>query len=235
MHDSIAQKDIEFCIARLVYEGYIELDISGDADSVSMYNSLLNGDDSELDFDSYMEDFDETDRAPFFGDINTIKYISLSDGGIESVNRRIQIKTDVCRSFARMDDDATYHFIENILSEYETLEPVRYRDSTRLLDFGSIPKELRQATIENIDRLQNLIKQNNEIMSRNNQEVKEVLISLGEGKKLIESGSVVSIGKIEGIFYGALAYLAAKFADAPIGEAASVCWGLVKNLIARAV
>ena len=83
-------------------------------------------------------------------------------------------------------------------------------------------------TMEALDKVEESVRGSNEY---NDDEDKKLrLAEMGAGKELLKSTSVRPAA-VRAVLAGTLIYLAEKFANAPIGEAALLAWNLVKSLI----
>jgi len=85
-------------------------------------------------------------------------------------------------------------------------------------------------TMATLDRLIEAVRESNIYREQDAADQERRLSELEAGRHLLSS-RWVSATTIKAAFWGTLGYLASKFIDAPIGEAASLVWTALKNLI----
>lgn len=81
-----------------------------------------------------------------------------------------------------------------------------------------------------LEQLIDEVRESNSYRNSDPQDQERRLAELEAGQRLIKSRRV-SASTIRAVLWGTLGYLATKFADAPIGEAATLAWNALKALI----
>ena len=84
--------------------------------------------------------------------------------------------------------------------------------------------------VAELDRLVEMVQDSNSYREEDPADQERRLSELEAGRRLLGS-RWVSLATIKAAFWGTLGYLALKFVDAPIGEAASLAWAAIKKLI----
>ena len=82
-----------------------------------------------------------------------------------------------------------------------------------------------------LERLIEVVRQSNSYRDAEPDDHERRLTELEAGRKLLES-QWISAAAIRATLWGTLVYLIEKFADAPIGEAATLAWTALKHLLA---
>ncbi len=85
-------------------------------------------------------------------------------------------------------------------------------------------------TLAAIDRLVEVVRESNLYRETDPADQERRIAELEAGRRLLGS-RWVSTETVKAAFIGTLTYLASKFADAPIGEAATWAWNAIKHLI----
>lgn len=154
--------------------------------------------------------------------------IVITETGQEYVSRQSKAKSYL-GDFLRGDDDHADEVIEDLYAELQDLEPIRYRDPRQVIDLGGAPKAM-EAMVQHLGDLIRMVETNNQLMAARSAAVDQAVVDLKSGLSVIRT-SRFAVGKLEGLLYGSLAYLATQFADEPIGHAAHMVWNLVKSSI----
>ena len=95
------------------------------------------------------------------------------------------------------------------------------------LDHNSAPYI---AASQALDTLITMVRDSNSYREQNEPDQERRLSELEAGRTLLRS-SWVSAASFRAALWGTLAYLATKFIDAPIGEAATLAWNALKHLL----
>ncbi len=99
-------------------------------------------------------------------------------------------------------------------------------DELMILDHGAIEY---QATVAAVDRLIIIVQENNFYRQSDPQDHERRLTELEAGRRLLGS-KTISLATLKAVLVAVITYLALKFADAPIGEAATAAWNTLKTL-----
>ena len=138
---------------------------------------------------------------------------------------------EVLKAVAGLDDAraalmAGSHAMERI-AELEGHDNLPASDRTVALDHNSA--DYLEAIVS-LDRLILIVRTSNIFLERDPADHERRLAELEAGRKLLES-KLASVSTLRAVLLGTLAYLATKFADAPIGEAATAAWNALKALV----
>jgi cell division protein ZapA (FtsZ GTPase activity inhibitor) len=87
------------------------------------------------------------------------------------------------------------------------------------------------AAITTLERLIEVVRENNRYREAEPEDQDQRLGELEAGRRLLGS-NWISVSTLQAALFGTLTYLAAKFVDAPIGEAATAAWTALKHLLA---
>lgn len=154
--------------------------------------------------------------------------IAITETGQEFVSRQRKAKSYL-GEFLRGDDDTADDAIEELYSQFQDFEPIRYRDPQAMVDLRGAPEALA-GIVEHLGNLIRMVETNNQIIAARSVRVEEAVGELKTGMGVIQK-SKLAVGKIEGLFMGALAYLATQFFNEPVGQAAQFTWGLIKATV----
>jgi hypothetical protein len=224
VHDVLTDEDFRLALSKLSWEGCLDFDLSGDSDPNEV--ELPDGYD-EMSEDERWQAYEEARDKDFIISLESIIGISLNDYGVETVGLRRKTSGDILRKISRMEDEEVEDYFENLLSEFDHLEPIRYTDPAKIVDLNRNPK-VRDEIVDQLTKLTMMIQTSNSVMSMKSAELEKAISDIKAGTEMVKAGKF-TIGKIEGVLFGALGYLTSKFADAPIGDAAQFCWGLIKS------
>lgn len=225
VHDSITDQDLEIAFSKLSWEGYLEIDLTGPFNSDDDVE-LPDGYDSMSDTEQWTA-FYEAREGDHTIPFDAMTHITLSLWGGEVLQRRKILNGDIFRKFCKMEDDEVQDHIEDILSQFDPLEPVRYSNIDKIIDLNKNPK-VRDEIVDQLTKLTVMLQTSNTAMSMKSSELEKAINDLKAGTEIIKTGKF-TIGKIEGVLFGALGFIATKFAEAPIGDAAGLCWNLLKT------
>jgi cell division protein ZapA (FtsZ GTPase activity inhibitor) len=106
---------------------------------------------------------------------------------------------------------------------------------------GSVPASDRIVTVDHnqpnyaetiaaLERLIEVISENNHYRENDEADQERRVFELEAGRRLLDS-RWISVATVRATLWGTLAYLASKFMNAPIGEAASLAWSALKKLL----
>ena len=115
--------------------------------------------------------------------------------------------------------------IEELASEIRASAPAS--DRIVHLDHNSAGY---QATVKTVDRLIVMVETSNVYRESEPEDHERRLAELEAGRRLLGS-KWLSLHTLRAALLGTITYLAAKFADAPIGEAATAAWNAIKILL----
>lgn len=225
IHDALTDLDLELAFSKLSWEGYLEIDLTGNLnsdDDVELPGDYDNMSDSEQ-WIAFYEAKGNERTIPF----EAMTHVTLSLWGGEALQRRKNLKGDIFRKLYKMEDDEVQDHIEDILSQFDPLEPLRYSDQNKIIDLNKNPK-VRDEIVDQLTKLTVMLQTSNTAMAMKSSELEKAINDLKAGTEIIKTGKF-SIGKIEGVLFGALGFIATKFAEAPIGDAAGLCWNLLKT------
>jgi len=127
-----------------------------------------------------------------------------------------------------MDADDVCEQMEDAFAAFDDLEPLRYSNQNTLLDARGTAE--LSALSASVDKLVALLASNNQIAAFASSDTTQAIANIKQGAELVKAG-VFTVKKLEAAFYGASAYLATKFAEVPVGEAAQAVWSCVLNLV----
>jgi hypothetical protein len=85
-------------------------------------------------------------------------------------------------------------------------------------------------TIEALEHLIEVINENNRYRENDEADQERRVSELEAGRRLLDS-RWISVATVRVALWGTLTYLASKFVNAPIGEAASLAWLALKKLL----
>jgi hypothetical protein len=85
-------------------------------------------------------------------------------------------------------------------------------------------------TVATLEHLIEVIRENNRYRESDEADQERRVSELEAGRRLLDS-RWISVAMVRAGLWGTLAYLASKFIDAPIGEAASLAWSAIKKLL----
>lgn len=231
VHDAITDEDLARALTFLSFDGYLQLGAEVD----------LHVNEHNVEWPKGFDDLRGEERAMVVHDImskhgdmlvpplSAIWEITLTESGSTSLDRRKDLKGDIFRKIYRMDDEQVEDYFEELLSDFDTLDPIRYNDANQIVDLNKNPK-IKEELVDQLTNLTRMIETSNAAMSMKSQELEKAVAELKAGTEIVKSGKF-SVGKIEGALFGALTYLTSKFADAPIGDAAQFCWSLLKTAV----
>lgn len=151
----------------------------------------------------------------------SIGQLMITAHGLEEFGKPATRVGKAARRFTKLDDDEITGELEDIYQSIDRLEPLRYRRAAGSIDLRGTPELARLE--ERLDHLLVLIAGNNQLAAAASPETSAAIERVKEGRALVRAG-VFSVRKIELLLYGALGYLATKFIDVPIGEAAEAAW-----------
>jgi cell division protein ZapA (FtsZ GTPase activity inhibitor) len=131
-------------------------------------------------------------------------------------------------------DDVRAMLMAGVLA-YERLEELEDSRGTapasdRLVGLDHNSANYITAT-QTLDALIVVVRDSNRYREEDGPDQERRLAELEAGRTLLRS-RWVSTATVKAALWGTLAYLATKFADAPIGEAATLAWNAVKHLLA---
>jgi cell division protein ZapA (FtsZ GTPase activity inhibitor) len=85
-------------------------------------------------------------------------------------------------------------------------------------------------TIEALEHLIDVIRENNRYREDDEADQERRVSELAAGRRLLDS-RWISVASVRAALWGTLTYLASKFMNAPIGDAASLAWSALKKLL----
>jgi galactokinase len=118
-----------------------------------------------------------------------------------------------------------HEHIEELEAEIRASAPAS--DRIVHLDHNSAAYE---ATVRTVDRLIVIVETSNVYRESEPEDHERRLAELEAGRRLLGS-RWLSLHTLKAALLGTITYLAAKFADAPIGEAATAAWNAIKILL----
>jgi hypothetical protein len=87
-----------------------------------------------------------------------------------------------------------------------------------------------EETLTKIDHLIDIVRESNSYREADGADQERRIAELEAGRRVLGS-RWVSVSTLKAGLIGTLTYLASKFADAPIGEAATCAWNALKHLL----
>ncbi|OBX17949.1 hypothetical protein A9995_14225 [Erythrobacter sp. QSSC1-22B] len=173
-------------------------------------------------------------KVQFLGSQFVIGCVAGEEAKALRLAERFEIDAgEVTKAVSAELDDVRAMLMAGVLT-YESLETLENSTgelpaSDRLvgLDHNSA---VYQSAVQSLDSLITIVRDSNQYRQNNEADQERRLSELEAGRVLLNS-RWVSAATAKAALWGTLSYLAIKFADAPIGEAAGIAWNAIKRLI----
>jgi cell division protein ZapA (FtsZ GTPase activity inhibitor) len=171
-------------------------------------------------------------EVEFLGSKYIIGCVAGEEGNAIRLAERFEIDAgEVTKAVSDELDDVRAMLMAGVLA-YERLEEFEdgaVETSDRLLALDHSSQYYLEAA-QSLQALINVVRENNLYRESDEADQERRLAELEAGRALLQS-RLVSVATLKAALWTTLAYLALKFADAPIGEAADLAWKSLKRLL----
>src|SRR5215470_2264227 len=156
----------------------------------------------------------------------------LTPSGESYVRIQLRTKNSLLSEFIQGGEDWLFQRLEDAAADLNALDPIKFASDKEVVLHDD--DQLRIKALEKVDDLIRLLRSSNAFASAGGRGGQDALLQLETGRKLLQAGRV-SVSKIEAGFYGAIGFIATKFAETPIAEAAQLAWSAIKALISHLI
>jgi cell division protein ZapA (FtsZ GTPase activity inhibitor) len=173
-------------------------------------------------------------QVEFLGNRYVVGCVAGDEGSAIRHAHRFEVDTGEVLKAVTGDLDQTRAMLMAGVLAYERIEeleaePRKVPAADRIVSLDhNRPDYLN--TMAALDQLIEMVRESNSYREQDAADQERRLSELEAGRHLLGS-RWVSAAAIKAAFWGTLGYLALKFVDAPIGEAASLAWSAIKKLI----
>jgi hypothetical protein len=156
----------------------------------------------------------------------------LTQSGENYVRIQLRKRNSLLKEFMQGGEDWLFQKLEDAAADLNALDPIKFASDKEVVLRED--DQLRTNALEKVDDLIKMLRSSNAFASAGGQGGQDALQQLEGSRKCLQPGRA-SVSKVEAGFYGALGFIATKFAETPIAEAAHLAWSAIKALITHLI